>query len=120
MEQAKSVIESLAREEGVSLAMIVSRDGFILEMEAAPGLTTEPETVGAVVSSYWASADSMGLNLELGGGLNGMIEFDGAVVSTALIKEEDLILTLVTDRSMHAATARYLTVKFSELLTHVL
>jgi predicted regulator of Ras-like GTPase activity (Roadblock/LC7/MglB family) len=100
--------------------MIVSRDGFILEMEAERSLAMEPESVGAAVSTFWSTADSMGNELEAGIGVNGLVEFKEALISTALLGSEELILTVVADKGTNPATIRYLTVKFSQLLEHLL
>jgi predicted regulator of Ras-like GTPase activity (Roadblock/LC7/MglB family) len=113
-------MEALVQEEGVDMAMIVSRDGFILEVETGRDLAVEPEQVGAMVSTFWATADGMGKELAAGLGLNGLVEFKEALVSTALLVDDDLILTVVADKHLHPATIRYLTVKFSELLQHVM
>ncbi len=120
MEQTKDVLETLAQQQGVNVAMIVSRDGFILEMETGRGMSMEPETLGAAVSIYWTTADSMGRELEAGLGLNGLIEFKDALISTALLEENDVILTIVADRNVNPATIRYLTTKFSQLLEYML
>jgi predicted regulator of Ras-like GTPase activity (Roadblock/LC7/MglB family) len=120
MEKAKPILETLAQQEGINLAMIVSRDGFILEMETAREVPAEPDTIGAAVSTFWNTLDSLGKELEAGGGLTGIFEFKGAQVSASLIPEEDLLLTVVADKKANPAMVRYLTYKFSELLTHAL
>lgn len=120
MKQAKDYLEALAREDGVDLAMVVSRDGFIIELEAARTPEIEPETIGAAVSTYWATADRMGIELGAGQGLNGLFEFKDAVVATSLMAQNDLILTVAADRRTNPATIRYLTARFSQLLEQVL
>ena len=120
MERAKEIIETLAEQDGVNLAMIVSRDGFILELGAEREAPQEPETVGAAVSTYWSTVDAMGGELAAEVGLNSIVEFRGALLATSLLVQEDLILTVVADPQMNPATIRYLTCKFSELLETLL
>ncbi len=120
MRQAKDYLEVLAREEGVDFAMVVSRDGFIIEMEAARPPHLEPETIGAAVSTYWATADRRGSELGAGGGVNGIFEFKDGIIATSLMAENDLILTIAADRRTNPATVRYLTTRFSQLLEQVL
>jgi predicted regulator of Ras-like GTPase activity (Roadblock/LC7/MglB family) len=120
MDQVKTIVETLAQEEGVNLAMVVSRDGFILEMQSAQKLAFEPETLGAAVSTYWNMADGMGKELTAEDGLNSVVEFRNATVATALIEEEDLLLTVVADKKANPAMIRYLTSKFTHLLVRSL
>ena len=116
MQQSKEIIETLAEQDGVNVAMLVSRDGFVLELAAARALDMEAETVGAIVSTYWASAEAMGRELKAAPVRSSIVELKDAVVATALLEQEDLVLTVVADSNTNLATMRYLTVKFAELL----
>lgn len=120
MREARETIETLAQQEGVNLAMIVSRDGFVIEYGVGRELPIEPEPLGAVVSTYWTTVDAIGRELSAGQGNNGLVECGDAVISTALIANEELILTVVTDKETNPAMIRYLTVKFSSLLEQML
>mgnify|MGYP001826824138 CR=1 FL=1 len=120
MDQVKTALDTLVEQEGINLAMIVSRDGFIVEMQKGRDLTTDPETIGAALSTFWDHTDSMGKELTAKTGLNSIVEFQGAVVATSLIEAEDLLLAVVADPKTNPATMRYLTAKFSELLTRSL
>jgi predicted regulator of Ras-like GTPase activity (Roadblock/LC7/MglB family) len=112
-------VEALAEQEGVNLALVLSRDGFILESEEGKE-TVDPEAVGVAVTTLWRAADEAGIEIELGAGANGLLEYKDGLLSTAVVRDADVILAIVADRDMNPATIRHLTVKFSELLAHVL
>lgn len=120
MEKAKPILEMLASQEGVNLAMVVSRDGFIVEAHSARKLPTEQETISAAVSTFWEHAGSLGRELSAEQGCNALVEYKNALVSTTLIESEDLLLCVVADSTTNPATMRYLSTKFSELLARSL
>ncbi len=116
MDKVRSILETLSQQEGVNLAMIVSRDGFIIDLQTARELPADPEIIAASVSSLWGAGDVLGHQLAAERGVNTLIEFRGALVSTTVLDREDLLLAVVSDQQSNPATMRYLTAKFSELL----
>ncbi len=80
MSQLKDVLVDLAKVEGVLAALVVGRDGFVVE-----GMTTEEsvdlEAVGAIVASNIAAADSMGREMARGTLRNMLLEYDDGPVA---------------------------------------
>ncbi len=80
MSQLKDVLADFAKVEGVLAALVVSRDGFVVE-----GVTSEDsvdlEAVGAIVASNLAAADSMGREMVRGTIRNLLLEFDEGPVA---------------------------------------
>ena len=80
MSQLKDVLVDLAKVEGVLAALVVGRDGFVVE-----GMTTEEsvdlEAVGAIVASNISAADSMGREMARGTLRNMLLEYDEGPVA---------------------------------------
>lgn len=80
MSQLKDVLMDLVKVEGVIAALVVGRDGFVVE-----GLTTEEavdlEALGAIVASNLAAADSMGREMGRGSLRSLLLEYDDGPVA---------------------------------------
>ncbi len=89
----KDTLETLAKTPGITSAILVSRDGFVIE--AIAGSNVDVEAVGAIISTGLGTAEMMGSGLEQGAFNQAMMEFERGVA----------FLKGVSDQAMLAATA---------------
>ncbi|MDR7544985.1 MAG: roadblock/LC7 domain-containing protein [Armatimonadota bacterium] len=104
MSQLKDVLMDLSKVEGVLAALVVARDGFVVE-----GLATDEsvdlEAVGAIVASNIAASDSMGREMARGGMRNILIEFDEGPVAIGPAGP-DAVLVVVGSRQANLGRIR--------------
>ncbi|MEW6368160.1 MAG: roadblock/LC7 domain-containing protein [Acidobacteriota bacterium] len=104
MPSTREVLNSLVKVEGIASAVVVGRDGFVID--AAGGAGMDVEAVGAVISTGFGSSETMGQELKIGKMGQVMAEFDnGVLVSAAL--GQDAILAIVTSASANLGNVRY-------------
>jgi hypothetical protein len=89
----RDTLELLAKTAGVTSAILVSRDGFVIE--AIAGSKVDVEAVGAIISTGLGTAEMMGSGLEQGAFNQSMMEFEQGVA----------FLKGISDQAMLAATA---------------
>lgn len=100
----KDVLKDLAMTQGVNAAVVVGRDGFVIDsVHAEEGIDTG--ALGAVISAGLGSAEVMGGELEVGGMTNGMFEFDDGIIIMSLAG--DAILAVVADAEANLGMVRH-------------
>lgn len=105
MASLKHQLRDMIAVEGITTAVVVGRDGFVIE-GITNGAQMDIEAVGAVISTGIGSAEVMGKNLEVGAMSQGMIEYkDGIIVMSFLGK--DAILAVVADLKANLGNVRY-------------
>lgn len=104
MSELKEMLTELTRVEGVSEAVVVGRDGFLID--GAGNGSVDSEAIGIVISSGIGSSEVMGRELGIGGMSQGMLEFDQGVIMTSLLGTE-AILAVVADLSANLGNVRY-------------
>lgn len=105
MSQLKSLLSDFVKVEGVSAAVVISRDGFVIEGETN-GSDLDREAVGAVVSVGIGSSAVMANELHVGEIVQTMFECaKGIVVVTFL--GADALLALVSDASANLGSLRH-------------
>lgn len=101
----KNLLGDLLRVEGVNAAVVVGRDGFVIEGLAGGG-RLDIEAVGAVISTGIGSAEVMGNALAVGEMSQAMVEYKGGVIVMGLVTR-DAILALVADQKANLGNIRY-------------
>ncbi len=91
----KQTLNELAKVEGVTSAVVVGRDGFVIDGASARG-ALDTEAIGAVISTGIGSAEVMGGELKLGEMTQSMFEYDGGIIVMSLAGS-DAILAVVAD-----------------------
>jgi predicted regulator of Ras-like GTPase activity (Roadblock/LC7/MglB family) len=99
VEDFKSVLSRIAAEPGVSLAVLVDREGFLIE---SAGDMLEAEIAGALASSL--ATASQGLGAELGqGALSGVtLECDAGAILVNAVGPGVMLATVVGDLAAHS------------------
>jgi predicted regulator of Ras-like GTPase activity (Roadblock/LC7/MglB family) len=105
MANLRTLLEELTKVEGISSAVVVGRDGFVID-----GTTTDKrldvEAVGAIISTGIGVAERMGRELNVGAMSQGMIEYDEGVIVMSFLGR-DAILAIVAGVGANLGNVRY-------------
>jgi len=77
----RGILEGLLRIDGVTAALVVGRDGFVIE--AVSSDTIEADSVGAIAASSLGTSEAMGGELHLGQLGSILIEFEQGPVAVS-------------------------------------
>ena len=77
----RGILDSLMKIEGVTAALVVGRDGFIIEAASEEG--ADLEAVGAIAAGSLSSAEAMGGELHMGPPTSLLIEYEGGPVAVS-------------------------------------
>jgi predicted regulator of Ras-like GTPase activity (Roadblock/LC7/MglB family) len=101
----KEQLADLSKVEGIVAAVIVSRDGFVIE-----GVNQSPDMdldgVGAVISAGMGATEVMGGELRVGNFAQSMIEFEKGIVVVSSVGEAGT-LAVVADLKSNLGNVRY-------------
>ncbi len=103
MNKIEGILTEFTNIEGVHTACLVGRDGFILDAISRQGV--DAEMIGAIASSGFGSADSMGEQLGQGSLTMTMIEYQNGLVMFAPVGEE-AFLVIVADKETNLGWIR--------------
>jgi len=117
MDNIRDLLGDLVRTEGINTAVVVSRDGFVIEGVSTGDVDTEG--VGAVVASGIGAAEVMGRELMTGEMTQGMLEYKNGVIVMSTLGM-DAILAVVADLSAKLGSVRYQVKKSMPKLLDVL
>jgi len=104
MANTHEVLGSLGKVEGIRSAVLVGRDGFVIDAVGGTGM--DAEAVGAVISTGFGSSETMGQELKVGRLGQVMAEFDDGVLVSAAVGN-DAILAVVTSANANLGGVRY-------------
>jgi len=112
------LLKELILIEGINTAVVVSRDGFVIEGVSSGG-RLDLDAVGAVISTGVGSSEVMGRELKVGEITQGMFEYkDGLVVMSLL--GTDAILAVVATINANLGNIRYQLRKRAQEIIQVL
>ncbi len=103
MTAIQKILAEFTNIEGVHTACLVGRDGFLLDSLARAGI--DAEMIGAIASSGFGSAESMGTQLGQGDLKMTMFEFANGPVMFAPVGE-DAFLVIVADQNTNLGWIR--------------
>ncbi len=103
MTEIQKILAEFTSIEGVHTACLVGRDGFLLDSLARSGI--DAEMIGAIASSGFGSAESMGNQLGQGDLRMTMFEFANGPVMFAPVGE-DAFLVIVADQETNLGWIR--------------
>ncbi len=104
MVSIRSLLHDLVSVDGINTAVLISRDGFVIE-----GVTTgklDTEAVGAVVATGIGSAEVMGRELQTGEMTQTMLEYANGVIVMGVLGDE-IILAVVAELGASLGNVRY-------------
>ncbi len=103
MTNIQAILAEFTNIDGVHTACLVGRDGFLLDSLARPGI--DAEMIGAIASSGFGSAESMGNQLGQGNLNMTMIEYENGPVMFAPVGVE-AFLVIVADQDTNLGWIR--------------
>ncbi len=103
MTEIQKILAEFTNIEGVHTACLVGRDGFLLDSLSRAGI--DAEMIGAIASSGFGSAESMGTQLGQGELNMTMFEFENGPVMFAPVGE-DAFLVIVADEETNLGWIR--------------
>ncbi len=103
MTNIQKILAEFTQIEGVHTACLVGRDGFLLDSLARAGI--DAEMIGAIASSGFGSAESMGNQLGQGNLNMTMLEYNDGPVLFAPVGEE-AFLVIVADKDTNLGWIR--------------
>ncbi len=105
MANLKELLKEMVTVEGVTTAVVVGRDGFVIEGTTSAG-TMDIEAVGAVVSTGIGSSEVMGRELNVGRMTQGLVEYENGIITISFLGK-DAILAVVADLNANLGNVRY-------------
>ena len=105
MAQLKDMLSELAKVEGINCAVVVSRDGFVIEGATSNGVI-DNEAVGAVISSGIGSSVVMGTELNVGELSQMMVEYKNGIIVVSFLGDSAVLAT-VADTKANLGNVRY-------------
>lgn len=105
MANLREILSDLIKVDGVTSAVLVGRDGFVID-GVSRSATLDTEAVGAVISTGIGSSEVMGAELGVGEMTQGLLEFKDGLIVMGLIGRE-AIVALVADIGANLGNVRY-------------
>jgi len=106
MSTLKDELQALLKVEGIQIAVVVSRDGFVIDGAVTEEGGPDLEAVGAVVSASLAASASIGGELSLGAATQSMLEFENGIV-VACDAGPSAVLAVVAAGKANLGNIRY-------------
>jgi len=100
----KPLLEEFLKVEGVSAAVVVGRDGFVIE--SAVSGKVDLEALGAMASTGLGTSEAMGNTLGKGELLQMLVELEKGPILLSPLSADELI-ALVADTSANVGRIRY-------------
>jgi len=105
MATLRDLLDDLVRIEGINTAVLVGRDGFVIDGVQSGG-RLDVEDIGAVISTGIGASEIMGSELTVGTLHQTMVEFEKGIVLVNLVGE-NAILAVVADLKTPLGNVRY-------------
>lgn len=99
----RGILDSLMKIEGITAAMVVGRDGFVIEAVSSEGI--DADAVGAIAAGSFGSFGSMGGELHLGPLGSLLLEYEMGPVAVSPAGE-DAVLAVVGDQRANLGRLR--------------
>ncbi len=98
MAKSTELLKELVDIDGVNTAVIVGRDGFVIDGFSNGG-KMDTETVGAVISAGTGSSEVMGRELKVGVMTQGMMEFSDGMIMMSLVGSEAILAVVANPKA---------------------
>jgi predicted regulator of Ras-like GTPase activity (Roadblock/LC7/MglB family) len=99
----RGILDGLLRIDGVTAALVVGRDGFVIEAVSTDGI--DGDSVGAIAASSLGTSEEMGNELHLGPLGSILIEFDQGPVAISPAGPE-AVLAVVANQTVNVGRLR--------------
>jgi predicted regulator of Ras-like GTPase activity (Roadblock/LC7/MglB family) len=113
MTNAQEMLNKLLKVEGITVALIVDEDGFVI---ASAGEQEEDvEAIGVMVTTGLRSSQNIGKELNTGALIQTIAEFENSTIVIAPIGT-DTCLAIITEKNPNLVNIRYHIKKYSHEL----
>lgn len=92
MPSIRDLLETLCTHDGVEGAILLGRDGLLIDSRAASGI--DPESTSALVPALASAADELGAHSGHGGLTLGVVELERGYAVVAPVSADALLLVL--------------------------
>jgi predicted regulator of Ras-like GTPase activity (Roadblock/LC7/MglB family) len=106
MADLKSIMNEFMAVQGIKAALVVGRDGFVIESALGSKGAVDADAVAAVISSGIGSSEVIGRELSIGKLEQAMYEYKDGMLITSLLGLE-AILAIVADGNSNLGNIRY-------------
>ncbi len=104
MSDLKTVLTNVVHIDGIQSAVVVSKDGFIIEGNSHEGI--DAEAIGAVVSTSLGNSESIGRELGLGAVTQSLVEYESGIMMITMLGSE-AFLAVISDMNTNLGNVRY-------------
>ncbi len=105
MADVRTLLGELMKVQGISSAVVIGRDGFVID-GVVNGSGVDLETLGAVVTTGFGSAEVMGRELRIGELAQGMVEYKGGLIVMSHLGAQ-AVLAVVSDLNANLGNVRF-------------
>ena len=93
MPSIRDLVEAIRTRDGVDAAVILGRDGLLIDSQVAPGV--DAEAIAARIPSIVTPADDLGGALERGALATAVLEYERGYALVSVMSAEAILLVLV-------------------------
>ena len=93
MPSIRDLVAAIRRREGVEAAVVLGRDGLLIDAQAVPGLNAED--IAARIPSIVAPADDLAVALARGPLITAVLEYQQGLAVVSTLSADALLLVLV-------------------------
>jgi predicted regulator of Ras-like GTPase activity (Roadblock/LC7/MglB family) len=97
MPSIRDLVAAIRQREGVEAAIVLGRDGLLIDSQAVAGL--DPEDIAARIPPVIGPADELGAALKRGELLTAVLEHRGGIAIVSAMSSEAILFVLVTPQA---------------------
>ncbi len=97
MASIRDLVAAIRQREGVEAAIVLGRDGLLIDSQAVPGL--DPDDIAARIPPIFLSADDLGAAAQRGELLTAVLEHRGGLAIISSMSAEAILFVLVSPQA---------------------
>lgn len=97
MASIRDLVAAIRQREGVEAAVVLGRDGLLIDGQAVPGI--DPERVAALIPPIIVPADELGNNVRRAELLTAVLEYRSGVAIISAMSSEAILFVLLTPQA---------------------
>lgn len=97
MPSIRDLVTAIRTREGVEAAVVLGRDGLMIDSQAIPGL--DPESLAALIPPIITPADDLGRAAHRGDLITAVLEHSGGLAIISVLSHEAVLFVLVNPRA---------------------
>jgi predicted regulator of Ras-like GTPase activity (Roadblock/LC7/MglB family) len=93
MASIRDLVAAIRQREGVEAAIVLGRDGLLIDSQAVPGL--DPEDLAARIPPIIAAADELGMACQRGGLVTTVLEHANGLAIASVLNSDAVLCVLL-------------------------